>query len=167
MSIWDSTALIVTFYCVVLLSVVGMVCITALAPFAPQIFTVPTALQNYTYVISWVYKLDSLFVFLVFGGLLAILYRAHAINASFADFAVGFLASVLILFISFYLANIFTATLQTPAFASGVGAFAGSIYILKEWPVFQGFESLLYLLVILVKVREGSVQTPTRDGLYG
>jgi hypothetical protein len=167
MSILDSTALYVSFFAVVLLSVVGAAIITIFAPTSIQIFTNPVALHNYNYIISWIYKLDAVFVFLVLGGLAAILYRAHAIAADFADFAAGFVASVLILILSMYLSNIFTNVLQQSAFAQGIGPFSLSIYVISNWPIYQGIESLIYLIVILTKLRTGSINAPTRDGIYG
>ena len=167
-SVFDSIGLYISFWVVVIMSVVGMVIISMFAPTAVQIFTAPGALANYNYVISWVYKLDAVFVFLVLGGLLARLYRAHALSASFADFAVGFLATVIILILSMYLANIFTYVLQQSAFANGIAPFSLSIYVIKNFPIYLGIESLLYLVVILTKLRSGSVEAPSvRDGIYG
>lgn len=167
MSIFDSPALYLTFYVIVLLSVVGQVVIVATAPAANMVFTNPAALANYNYVINWVYKLDAIFVFLFIGGEFAILYRASHVHADFIQFAALFVVAIVSLIIMMYCSNIFSYTLKNSAFARGVGAFPLSIQIIENGPIYQGIFVLLYMLVVLVQIRNGSIEAPGRDGIYG
>lgn len=167
MSIFDSPALYLTFYVIVLLSIVGQVVIVASAPAINAVFTNPIALANYNYVISWVYKLDAVFVFLFIGGEFAILYRASHVHADFIQFAALFLVAIVSLIIMMYCSNIFAYTLKQSVFATGVGAFPLSITIIRNGPIYQGIFVLLYMVVVLVQLRNGSIEGPARDGIYG
>jgi hypothetical protein len=155
MSVWDST---IAFLLLIVFTVTGVAMasatmITTNMIIANNVLT-GAGLHNYLYVIGIIPQMDYVFVFVYLGVNLAILVRAAYLNAGWESYVIAWIASFVIVFISFYISNIFVAVFQAQALASGVAWFSKSIYIVRYFPVFNAVFLGLYSVVILLRLRQ-------------
>jgi hypothetical protein len=164
MSVWDGFVwgVVIFIFTITAVAVSTGVVATSNAIAVGNIFT-GQALHNYNYVIGFIPQMDYVFVFLFLGGNIAILVRAAYLKTDWSDYVLAWFASFIIVYLSFWMSNVFTAVFSTYALASGVGWFANSIYILRFFPVYEAIFLGMYSIVILLALN-GNVTLPLNDG---
>lgn len=155
MSVWDTTAV---FLVVVIMVIVGVLTATLVHATAPAINNVLSGqgLKNYNYIITFIPQMDYVFVFIFLGLNIAVLLRAAFLNSDPTNYAIAWFMSLFIVFISFYISNVFSQVFETAAFATGISWFQNSIYIVRNFPVFNALFLILYSVIIVSKLRSGN-----------
>ena len=148
MSVWDSTVAIVILFVMTVLGVLTSASYNISNGPVTNILTDPTALHNYQYVMSIVPMMDVVYVAIYLGMLFAILIRSAFLDTSFIDYAVTWLASLVIVYISFWISNIFSAVFTSAALVGAVGPWSLAVNLIKDFPITQAVFLGVYSVVI-------------------
>lgn len=167
MSVWDGFIAGVILFIFVTAGVVIATATVATtnAVNAGNIFT-GQGRANYNYVIGFIPQMDYVFVFIYLGMNLAVLVRASFLKTEWSDYVLAWIASFIIIYVSFYISNVFVSVFQSPALASGVGWFRQSIYVIRQLPVYNAIFLGLYSIVLLLAYR-GNIELPLRNYVPG